>query len=80
MKTVKESMAESLTPPVQCQQFLLKIVKESTAESFAPLSMKIQVYKAVIFTTLLYYAETWVLHRKQFRPVSSTLLALHLGI
>ena len=29
------------------------------------LSTKIQVYRAVVVTTLLYGAETWVLYRKQ---------------
>ena len=44
------------------------------------LSVKIQVYKAVVIPTLLYGAETWVLYRKQIRllgTVSSTLFALH---
>ena len=31
------------------------------------LSTKIQVYRAVVFPTLLYGAETWVLYRKQIR-------------
>ena len=31
------------------------------------LSAKIQVYRAVVITTLLYGAETWVLYRKQIR-------------
>ena len=31
------------------------------------LSMKIQVYRAIIIPTLLYGAETWVLYRKQIR-------------
>ena len=31
------------------------------------LSTKLQVYRAVVVTTLLYGAETWVLYRKQIR-------------
>ena len=41
---------------------------------------KIQVYRAVVVTTLLYGVKTWVLYRKQIRAtgaVSPTLLAFH---
>ena len=33
------------------------------------LSMKIQVYRAVVIPTILYSAETWVLYPKQIRPL-----------
>ena len=50
------------------EQLLRKTVKDSIAKCDSlRLSMKIQVYRAVIVYTLLYGAETWVLYWKQIR-------------
>ena len=62
--TVSKDLYNRLSKVCSSSGRLSKRVWQSHSLS---LSTKIQVYRAVVVSTLLYGAETWVLYRKQIR-------------